>query len=147
MYGRDYDPRTNGWYPPTQFGGYPPLPPQQYYPPVTPLQQCYPPMFPPYAGETPGLGFGIASLVCGIVSMLLLVLPTFFGELLTFAVSIICCVLSIVFAVVDRQKRGEFHGVTLSGFIVGLIAASFLLLMVCIFGFAILLAATGGGVA
>ena len=131
----------NIWYPPTQYGGYSELPPQQ-----SKHSHPYSPSGSVFEG---GIFLGVASLVCGIVSIFLLVVPPIFlPAVLAFfsiPISLVCMVLSIVFAVVDRKKRGEFHGVTLAGFITGLIVAGFWFFVGCLFCFTILLASTGGG--
>ena len=143
----------NIWYPPAQSGGYPMMPPQYPYfapyrmPPVYPYQKRKAMCFPPFK-----IGFGITSLVLGIISILLLEGSVFIDSFLIYFISIICCLLSIPFCVIDRIRNKRFHGVTLAGLILGIIAVCewifiAFIAVVLIFAFGVFGSSGGGEIA
>lgn len=69
-----------------------------------------PRMMPPEQKQS--MGFAIASLVLGIVSIVCCCLEV---------VSVVCSILAITFAVLSRRQLGEFHGMAIAGLVCGII--------------------------
>jgi len=118
-------------YPPNYGPGYPPPPPGAYpgaYPPAPPQ---------PYAGyapppPAPKNGFGIAALICGLLS-----LPAAFTVFGGFILALIAIVLGIIGY--RRAKRGEATngGIAMGGVVLGIlgIIVSAVLIAVGVWGF------------
>lgn len=72
----------------------------------------------------PGKGLSIASLICGIVSMLTILIPV---------VGMGCGIAAIVTAVISRKQAGRMNGMAIAGLICGI---GGLVLQLLIYGFA-----------
>lgn len=76
-----------------------------------------PPFTDPYTAppQKQGKSFAVASLVLGIVSVVCCCFSAF---------SLICAVLAIVFAVLQRRRVGSFDGMSTAGLVCGIVSAA-----------------------
>ena len=117
-----YAPPPQGYAPPPQ--GYPPqqqayAPPPQGYPPQ---QQGYPPIqqgYAPVPPKPPGYGLGIASMILGILALLICYVPW------VNIASLVMSIIGLVLAIMAKKKNAEVGappGLATAGLVTSIIA-------------------------